>query len=335
MKSNKEISKRKTTLTSKILSIFLCFSMVMTWFGGVNNAHAINVGTNPTPKIDIAVNVPSDYPGTFLDFKQELTQKLIDQGLNPSDFRITNTAVSIDTSSMDGWIVYDHYHDQNHYNSLVPADQRALQPYRQASASSMVGPAGANILSYINKATNKFTNSACIQFNRHIGIYQSESGASNMAFAGYGAPAYSDYMIYPAPNSTTRTFSFNIDASVINTHTLTAFGFWMNAAVENGKTSGYLLYFNAGSAASGTANISIRKVTDVDANSETGGFTGTVVSGSEQTFTLGAQKKIRLTVELKKDSVTIQQQAYDASETYQMYRQYLEISKFHNLRIIT
>ncbi len=313
MKSNKEISKRKTTLTSKILSIFLCFSMVMTWFGGVNNAHAINVGTNPTPKIDIAVNVPSDYPGTFLDFKQELTQKLIDQGLNPSDFRITNTAVSIDTSSMDGWIVYDHYHDQNHYNSLVPADQRALQPYRQASASSMGGPAGANILSYINKATNKFTNSACIQFNRHIGIYQSESGASNMAFAGYGAPAYSDYMIYPAPNSTTRTFSFNIDASVINTHTLTAFGFWMNAAVENGKTSGYLLYFNAGSAASGTANISIRKVTDVDANSETGGFTGTVVSGSEQTFTLGAQKKIRLTVELKKDSVTIQQQAYDAS----------------------
>lgn len=63
---------------------------------------SVDVGSNPTPKIDIAVNVPSDYPGTFLDYKQELTQKLIDQGLKESDFRITNTAVSIDTSSMDG-----------------------------------------------------------------------------------------------------------------------------------------------------------------------------------------------------------------------------------------
>lgn len=32
----------------------------------------------PPPKVDIAVTVPADYPGTFLDFKQELTQKLID-----------------------------------------------------------------------------------------------------------------------------------------------------------------------------------------------------------------------------------------------------------------
>lgn len=40
----------------------------------------------PTPKIDIVVNVPADYPGTFLDYKQELTQKLIDQGLKRIGF---------------------------------------------------------------------------------------------------------------------------------------------------------------------------------------------------------------------------------------------------------
>ncbi len=312
IKSPRKMPKARIKFAKKFLSIFLCFSMVVAVFGNMTTARAINVGTNPTPKIDIAVNVPADYPGTFLDFKQELTQKLIDQGLDPSDFRITNTAVSIDTSSMDGWIVYDHYYNNASYNSLVPEDQRALQPYRAAD-NSHASNGGANILSYINKTTNKFTNTACVAFNRHIGIYQSESGASNMAFAGYGTQALSDYMIYPAPNSTTRTFSFNIDASVIDTHTLSAFGFWMNAAVENGKTSGYLLYFDAGSAAGGTASISIRKVNDVDANSQTPGFAGTTVAGSAKSFSLGPQKKIRLTVELKKDSVTIQQQAYDAS----------------------
>lgn len=135
IKSPRKMPKARIKFAKKFLSIFLCFSMVVAVFGNMTTARAINVGTNPTPKIDIAVNVPADYPGTFLDFKQELTQKLIDQGLDPSDFRITNTAVSIDTSSMDGWIVYDHYYNNASYNSLVPEDQRALQPYRAADNS--------------------------------------------------------------------------------------------------------------------------------------------------------------------------------------------------------
>ena len=315
------------TITRKSVSLFLCFAVILAYTVGFSNLliadAAVDVGANPTPKIDIAVNVPADYPGTFLDYKQELTQKLKDQGLDPSLFRITSTAVSIDTTSMDGWHVYDHYHSRTGYNSLVPADQRGMQPYRNAGTSSMDTPENANILDYINKTTNKFTNSSCIQFNRHIGIYQSESGASNMAFAGYGAPAYSDYMIYPAPSSTTRTFSFNIDASVINTHTLTAFGFLMNAGITAGsdteassddKLSGYLLYFDASSAYSGTGNVVIKKVNNINADSTTDSFSnGTNLPGSSKEFTLGAQKKVRLTVELKKDSITIQQQAYDAS----------------------
>lgn len=305
----------------KLLNVLLCFSMILccviTTKAGAKEAFAaVDVGSNPSPKIDIAVNVPSDYPGTFLDFKKELTQKLVDQGMDPSTFRITSTAVSIDTTSMDGWYVYDHYHNRSHYESLVPADQRALQPYREASPSSMGGPAGANIQNYINKVTNKFTNGACIQFNRHIAIYQSDSGASNMAFAGYGAPAYTDYMIYPAPSSTTRTFSFNIDATVIDTHTLGAFGFFMNAGIDSNKNtvSGYLLYFDAGSAAGGNANVVIKKVNGINVNSDYPTFSGqSNVANSNKSFSLGPQKKVRLTVELKKDKITIQQQVFDAA----------------------
>ncbi len=306
--------KTMKIVIKKALIISLTFMIVLGGSQFYNVKASVDVGSNPTPKIDIAVNVPSDYPGTFLDYKQELTQKLIDQGLKESDFRITNTAVSIDTSSMDGWIVYDHYHNESIYNNLVPADQRSLQPKRIANAASMGGTPGANILDYINKTTNKFTNTSCIQFNRHIGIYQSDSGASNMAFAGYGNPAYSDYMIYPAPSSNTRTFSFNIDASVINTHTLTGFGFLMNSGIINGKVYGYLLYFNASSAASGSGAVTIKKLNGVPADSLTTAFTGSGdVAGSGTSFSLGAQKKVRLTVELKRDSLTVQQQAYDAS----------------------
>lgn len=94
---------RKRKWTKKAMSIFLCLAMILGL--GVNyappvRAAGIDVGANSTPKIDIAVSVPSDYPGTFLEFKQELADKLVEQGLSLSDFRITTTAVAIDTTAI-------------------------------------------------------------------------------------------------------------------------------------------------------------------------------------------------------------------------------------------
>ena len=183
----------------KALSLMLCGAMLLG--SGLElsipvSAAGVDIGTNPTPKIDIAVNVPTDYPGTFLDFKQELTQKLVDEGMDPSTFRITNTAVSIDTTSMNGWYVYDHYRNDSTYNTLVPADQRTIQPKRITSDSNVSG--SYNISDVVNRVTNKFTIGACANLDRHIYIYQSDTGASNMAFAGYGTNAYSDWMVSPA-----------------------------------------------------------------------------------------------------------------------------------------
>lgn len=117
------MSKAKK-LASDALSWLLCICLVIGW-GGVSNlflntqqAHAYDVGVNPSPKVDIAVAVPSDYPGTFLDFKAELTEKLIAQGMDPSDFRITDTATKIDTTDQSNWVVYDHYYNEAQYNQL-------------------------------------------------------------------------------------------------------------------------------------------------------------------------------------------------------------------------
>ena len=90
-------------MRKRLLALFLCFIMVLGCVGGfapIGVSAAVNAGNNPTPAIDIAVNVPSDYPGTFLEFKEELTQKLLEQGLEPGSFRITDTKVSIDTTDL-------------------------------------------------------------------------------------------------------------------------------------------------------------------------------------------------------------------------------------------
>ena len=100
-------------------------------FLGADEAYAVNIGTNPTPKVDIAVSLPSDYQGTFLEFKKELTDRLIAEGMEAGTFRITDTAAKIDMSNTDGWYVYDHYRDDAAYNALnLSAEQKLKQPYQ-------------------------------------------------------------------------------------------------------------------------------------------------------------------------------------------------------------
>ena len=299
-----------------LLSLLLAVGMLGYGFG-TNRAYAVDVGANPAPQVDIAVSVPSDYPGTFLDFKEELTQKLIDEGMEPGSFRITDTAVSIDTNDLNGWYIRDHYRDESVYNALnLSAEQKLKQPYVVSNDQNM--DAGTmTIASALNKSTNKFSITQVADLDQHILTYQSESGATNMAFAGYGYWGYCDWMLYPATSSSTRSFSFNIDASVINSHTLTGFGFLMNTAMIDGKLYGYLLYFDASQAVSGTGAMTVKKLNGVTPGTVTNrkevpAFVADDM-GVSASVPLGDQKKIRLTVELKQDSMTVQTQAYDAS----------------------
>ena len=272
---------------------------------GASQAHAVDVGANPTPKVDIAVNVPADYPGTFLDFKQELTQKLIDQGMDPSDFRITNTEVSIDTTDLSGWLVRDHYRDKATWQSIVPGEQQVNQPFRQADNTHTNGT--GTIESYFKNNTNT-TGNACKNFDRHIYSSTDDEGKASMVFAGYGTQALSDYMIYPAPSDTRRTFSFDINPAVIDTHTLGSYGFWLNAGIQGGTAdgggtvSGYVLMFTAGSNA-----CTLRKITNYGADAVIAATTGTQIA-TVPTMSFGPKNMVRVTVELNKTSMTMQYQ---------------------------
>lgn len=301
------------TVGKKFLSIILALAVIL---GGLYVAPsfdaeaAIDVGANPKPPVDIAVNVPSDYPGTFLDFKQELTQKLIAQGMPADSFRITNTAVSIDTTNLDGWYVYDHYGSQANYDALkLSTEQQAKQPFRQAD-NSYAG--GTQKLSQVHQNI-KNSQYGCQNFDQHIYSYSAD-GKASMVFAGYGTQALMDYMIYPAASDSRRTVSFDVDANAIGAHTLSNYGFFINAGIDSaGYVNGYMLYISN----QHTGNIQkVRRLATANSSGENGysaNAYGTMVANSNFNLALPGTKKVRLTVDIQKDKVTIQKQDYDAS----------------------
>ncbi len=293
--------RARTFLAVALAALLAIWGWSPAMFGSKAYA-AVNVGANPAPKVDIAVNVPADYPGTFLDFKQELTQKLIDQGMDPSSFRITDTAAKIDTTNLDGWYVYDHYYNQAQYDALsLSAEQKEKQPFRGADNSHTTG--GVVTMESLLKNGNI---SGCRNFTQHIWTYADE-GKANMVFAGYGTQPLLDYMIYPAASDSRRTVSFDVDGTAIGAHTLMNYGFFLNAGIENGKVVGYVLCIDA------SHNGAIAKVNLPVNSNASANLGGTVVPGGTFSVGLPSTKKARLTVDIQKNKVTVQKQNYDAS----------------------
>lgn len=217
-------------------------------------------------------------------------------------FRITDTAAKIDMSNTDGWYVYDHYRDDAAYNALnLSAEQKLKQPYRKSDAIS------GTAYTMEDAVKNNRYSTACLNTNTHIYANTDAEGRTSMVFAGYPKSAFTDYMIYPAPSDARRTFSFDINPAVINTHTLDSFGFWLNAGISGGKVKGYLLNFTSGLAPS------LRYVENNADSTGWGTAPGTQIA-SIGSISWGPKNMVRLTVELSKDKVTVQYQPYDANK---------------------
>ncbi len=254
--------------------------------------------------------VPADYPGTFLDFKAELTEKLIAQGMNPSDFRITDTATKIDTTDQSNWVVYDHYYDRNQYNTFgYTAEQQKTHPFRQADNSKTTG----GIITMASIFGGGGTTNTCRNFISHTYSYD-DNGKANMVFAGYGTNPLVDFMFYPATADTRRTVSFDLDATVIDKHTLQGAGFLLNAGIdEKGILQGYAFYIIPRG-----SNTNIQQVADayIYKLKNFNAMSSTAVGGdlvAQTTIDLGAAKKLRISIDLQKDKTTVQSQPYDSA----------------------
>ncbi len=301
---------KSNRLKKIIVGTMLAFSMVCSLI--ISNPIKANEAiSNPDPVIDIMVNVPADYPGTFQDFKSDLEQQLIEQGLEPGTFRIISSAMKIDTTDTSGWYVYDHYLNQNEYNKLGLDSSK--QPFRQADNSSASGTNPTTI----EKEFAATTPTTCRYFIQHIASSKDAAGKAKMIFAGYGTQALVDYMIYPAPSDARRTFSFDIDAKGVGNHTLEGTGFFINSGIVNGKLNGYLLFYQFTSQTAG--NIYILKINNIDASAiNTASITALYGSAvSKTTFSLDATtKKSRIDVDLQSNKLTVQQRNYKSDGTF-------------------
>ncbi len=308
-------------LFRKVLSSVLCLAMFFSFlqFSAFNAfGLSINIGKNPTPKVDIAVSVPADFNGTFEEFKEQLTQALIAAGMNAEDFRITDTAVKIDTTNLDGWYVYDHYYDRAAYNALgLSAEQQKKQPFRQADNSQMSVQGGCPTPVpiqdvFVNRKYGA-PGKKLWPFNQHTYSW-SENERANMCFAGYGTNVKADFMIYPATSDSRRTIEFDLDCAVVDTHTLDGAGFLLNSAVDNNILNGYALYYQWTSATA--ANAQLRQITNYNtmANAATAAsnetLPGTVMNDQSKSVSLPSGTKLRIRVVLERDKVTVTQRTY-------------------------
>lgn len=303
------------------LSFLLGIAMILS--GGPGLAVWAEEGgaiVNPNPKIDIVVNVPSDYSGTFLDYKAELEKELIAQGLDPGDFRISNAAVKINTGDLSSWYVYDHYYNQATYNSLGLNSVR--QPYAAADNTYINKSAQSKkpitITEYIKewKAKHNGQNPQyCAALVRHIDSVVDEDEKASMYFMGYGTKPLTDYLFYPAAKDTKRTMSFDIEANKVDTHTLQGAGYLLNAGVDkNGNLQGYVFYYAFSSATAGTAYIYKLKGVNASTTMRQSLLSANCTVVAQKAFALPSDtKKIRVTAELGPTSVTLQQQNYMAS----------------------
>lgn len=298
--------------TKKILLSFFCFLLTFCMIAGLVKVQANDAVSNPDAVIDIVVNIPADYPGTFLDFKEELTEKLIAQGLDENKFRIISSAIKIDTTDTSGWYVYDHYYSTDEYQKLGVDSTK--QPFRQADNYATSG----GLTTIEQEFANGATPANCKNFVRHISSSIDEAGKAKMIFAGYGHDANVDYMIYPAASNSRRTFSFDIDAKNVKTHTLQGAGFFVNAGITGTRSSatlsGYLLYYRFSSATAGT--IYLVPINNLNAMSMMSSNIPTGSAIATQTFNLGSTQKARIDVDLQSTSLTVQQRKYNSDNTF-------------------
>ena len=304
---------KSNRLKKMVVGTILAFSMVCSLIisNPIKAKDAIN---NPDPIIDIVVNVPADYPGTFLDFKADLEEKLVAQGLERGSFRIISSAVKIDTTEQSGWYVYDHYTSKATYDKYY--SDTTKQPFvtDEGSYSNSANP--ISVEKYME--TKAASNPQLVALEKHIGTTVDATGKTSMTFVGYRSTAFADYMIYPAASNSRRTFSFDIDASGVSTHTLSGAGFLLNAGIQSNNLYGYFLYYKFSNNTSGT--IYLYKLAGNNALSS-GASATTFLSGASvvasQAFTVPSDtKKMRVSVDLQETSVTLQQQDYRSDGTF-------------------
>lgn len=81
-------------------------------------------------------------------------------------------------------------------------------------------------------------------YNKHIIL---ANGGARITFYGYGQPAYNDFLYLPNNGTVEKTFTFNMDVSTLDFHSMQGAGVLFNTKIVNDRISGYALLYTGDS----------------------------------------------------------------------------------------
>lgn len=167
----------------------------------------------------------------------------------------------IDTTDLQDWYVYDHY-DTNCWSEeewkaeggYGDNEKRKYYPYTAKNSSYYHFPGGTDDPEGKNVTTIEAwldnpdygtgRNRYLAQFKEHIYVRPDPKGSALMTFVGYGEDPLVDFMYYDPKSDGEKVVDFDVDSTVVDTHTLLGNGFLVNTGVdENGNLSGYLVLY--------------------------------------------------------------------------------------------
>ena len=268
---------------------------------------------------DVFMNLDPSRGLNPTNFATDVSNYLNTMGATPGSYRITTSAVTLDPTDVAKWEVYDHY-DYNWYadqaawsaspggfnNGNIPSNWYYFgvnDPYGDGVKRTI-----AQLLA--SKGTGGSTWGTCSYLQSHIYPFV-ENGKPAMQFYGYSYSGAADFLYYPADVPSTKTVKFDVDAQLIDPHTLISAGYLINGGTTgtgSSKTiSGYLMLISA----------SLNSVTlyrldgvNVDALHNSGsGAPGTFVASYSATI----PSKSHIEMSITSTSVTATIQALDAS----------------------
>ena len=202
-------------------------------------------------EIYIAASKDSGYSAAEL---LELKQRLQALGYKV----ISNQRTEIDTTDLRNWNVYDHY-DTGLWpggsgNTPSPEWSEAYKEYRNrpyypyTEMSGYYDSTGTATtikewLEAVEKGGYRRGSQLLLaRFKEHI-YSREENGNALMTFAGYGRSPYIDFCYIDPYSAGEKVVCFDVDSSMLTTHTLLGNGFLINAGTKSGYIEGYILYY--------------------------------------------------------------------------------------------
>jgi gliding motility-associated-like protein len=240
-----------TFLNSKKLMALALFFYMQTIF--ILPAIAQDPVVTNSATYDVFMNLDPSRGLNPTNFATDVSTYLNTLGAASGSYRITTSAVTLDPTDVTKWEVYDHYDYVWYANqaawSASPAGFNNGNIPSNWYYYGVNDPWGTNGKTTIAQLlANQGTWGQCGNLQSHIYPFVA-NGKPAMQFYGYSQDGAADFLYYPADVASTKTVKFDVDAQLIDTHTLTAAGFLINGGTSGSgasKTiSGYLLLIDA------------------------------------------------------------------------------------------